>query len=103
VLRALAGKRAFGAWKPSHDKPIIDAAETIARETAEALLALAKPTRAAESKLLRRYVSRFDALDARDHFIGTIEVEDICDRFDELRFATALSDDDSLFDTWRDF
>jgi hypothetical protein len=103
VLARLAKKRAFRAWKPSIDKPIVEAAETIARETAEALLALGKPTRTAESKLLRRYVSRFDALDARDHFIGTIEVEDIGERFDELRFATALSDDDTLFDAWREF
>jgi hypothetical protein len=37
----------------------------------------------------------------RNH--GTIEVEDIGERFDELRFATALADDDTLFDDWRDF
>jgi Ran GTPase-activating protein (RanGAP) involved in mRNA processing and transport len=103
VLRALAKQRAFAAWKPSVDKAIVDAAEAIARETAEALLALAKPTRAAEAKLLRRYIARFDALDASDHFIGTIEVEDIGERFDELRFATALADDDLVFDAWRDF
>ena len=104
TLERLGKKKAFAAWRPATDGPIVAAAEAISSETIAALLALGhNTTRAAEKRILRRYVVRFDALDRKQHFVGTIEVEDIGTRFDEIRSATTLADDDELFDEWRDF
>jgi hypothetical protein len=106
ALARLAKKRGFPAWRPGIDAPILEAAEAIRRDTIAALLAQGKrPTRTADRRILKRFVARFDALDRREHFIGTTEVEDLADQFEAIRSATLLAEpaDADLFDAWRDF
>jgi hypothetical protein len=54
--------------------------------------------------ILRRTTERFNELDeATDHFINTIEREDICERLSDLVHLTGLEGLDELADYWRDW
>ncbi len=105
TLARLAKRRGFPGWRREYDAPVPETAEAIWRETIAALVAQRAPTRAGDRKILKKFVARFDALDRAHPFIGTIEVEDIAERYEEIRDATLLvtDADDELFDTWRDF
>jgi Leucine Rich repeat len=106
ALGRLAKKRGFASWRPSVDAPIRTAAEAIRTNAIGALLAQGKrPTVAADRGILKKFIAKFDALDRVDHFIGTIEVEDLEEVFEALRGASLLAGDEhaDLFDEWRDF
>ena len=103
TLQRLAKKRGFSAWRRSHSAAIIKAAEAI-RAEAIAKLARVRPTVASDRAALKSFITKFNKLDAADHFIGTIEVEDLAEIFDSLRNLTLLANDDNdMFDDLRDF
>jgi hypothetical protein len=59
--------------------------------------------RAAPLAVLRACVEGFNALDAKYHFITTIEAEDIVAAIDRLAAATALGPRRNLADEWRNW
>jgi hypothetical protein len=101
----LRKERPFQGWEGYVAPDILRAARRLFRDTIDALVALGpEPLEAAVLDVLRHCIERFNELDEEhDHFIGTIEREDICEHFDELVHVSGLEDYDDLVDRWRDW
>jgi hypothetical protein len=105
TLRSLRLKHRFTSWE-GHVRPaLIREARSILRETVTALVELGpaapKPRKRAA---LRRCIETFNRLDrANDHFITTIEAEDIVAELDEVAALSGLENEPDLVDEWRDF
>jgi len=72
--------------------------------TVEALVELGP--RASESNrmaILQRCIESFNILDAKMHFIETVEREDICEEFEAIVHACGLGAHKDLVDRWRDW
>ena len=95
----------FQDWADAHPPKIPAAARKIMRDTATKLEKLGKkPDRHKARTILRKCIVAFNELDAaNDHFITTIEREDIDERFATLATLAGLSDEPQLADEWRDW
>ena len=95
----------FEDWAGVNPVKIPVAARKIMRDTAAKLEKLAqKPDRRKARRILGNCIIAFNELDeANDHFIGTIEREDICDRFYELARLAGFANEPELADAWREF
>ena len=95
----------FQDWADAHPPKIPAAARKIMRDTATKLEKLGKkPDRHKARTILRKCIVAFNELDAaNDHFITTIEREDIDERFATLATLAGLSDEPELADEWRDW
>jgi len=91
-LSALRKEKPFASWEGFVDPPIIEKSRKVYEDTIDSLLGLADDAPAeARLAILERYVERFNELDeAHDHFIATIEREDICECFGQIADIVGL-------------
>jgi hypothetical protein len=99
----LRKQRPLTNWAEYLPARIVRESQKIWRETIDQLAALGrKPDRRAVMRLLRNCVERFNNLNEEyDHFIDTLEREDIFRHFEELVHLSGLKDADELIDRWR--
>jgi len=105
TLKGLRRKRWFAHWRPYVSAALVKESRAILVETIDALIALgSEPTVRARIRILRACIYRFNVLDDQNnHFIATIEREDICEAFDEIVYACGLHECKDLADRWRDW
>lgn len=91
-LADLRTRKAFESWEGYVDPGIIEECRKVYEETIDSLLGLGEDAPAEERlRILERYVERFNELDkAHDHFIMTIEREDICECFGQIADIVGL-------------
>jgi hypothetical protein len=104
TLEDLRQQTPFPGWAGYVGPSALRGARRIIRATIDALIALGpdapEPARLDE---IRHCVQRFNALDADEGFIMTIEREDICELIDEVAELVGLEDYDEDLDGDRDW
>ena len=95
----------FQEWEGQVPGEMIAASRKIMLDTAGKLEALGpEPDREQARGLLRDCIVAFNQLDeANDHWITTLEREDICACFDQLAELAGVEDEPELADEWRDW
>jgi len=91
TLDDLRGHTFFANWKDYPPLKVIRASRKVMAITVEALVELGP--RASESNrmaILQRCIESFNILDAKMHFIETVEREDICEEFEAIVHACGL-------------
>ena len=98
-------RKLFPHWSSPIPQKMIAASRKLMKQTATRLKALgAKPDREAARLVLRDCILGFNKLDEEnDHWIGTIEREDICEHFYELAHIAGFDNEPELADEWRDW
>jgi hypothetical protein len=102
---SLRNEKLFAGWQGYVQLGQLRGSRKIMRQAIDALEALGpEPPEWAVLDVLRRTVEHFNALDEEtDHFIDTIEREDICERLYDLVHLTGLEGLDEVADCWRDW
>jgi hypothetical protein len=105
TLASFQKQKLFPDWADPTPRKMIGAARKVMKEAAAQLEALGpKPDKRKARAILRRCIETFNELDeANDHWIETIEREDIVETFDILARLVGFSDDANLADEWRDW
>jgi hypothetical protein len=98
-------RKLFKNWTDYPPRKMIDASRRIMQETATKLEALGpNPDREQARAILGECILAFNDLDeANDHWIETIEREDICEHFYELAHLAGFDDEPELADEWREW
>lgn len=98
-------QRLFPDWGEPTPRKMIAASRKLMKETAARLEALGpKPDREAARAVLRDCIVGFNRLDEEnDHWIETVEREDICSHFSALAHIAGFGDEPELADEWRDW
>jgi hypothetical protein len=98
-------QKLFAHWSGHVPKQMIAESRKLMRQTATRLEKLGpKPDRDAARAILRDCILAFNRLDdGNDHWIATIEREDICEHFYELAHLAGFDDEPELADEWRDW
>jgi hypothetical protein len=98
-------QRLFRDWGPPTPRNMIAASRKLMNETATRLEALGpSPHREAARAVLRDCILGFNRLDEEnDHWIETVEREDICSHFYELAHIAGFGDEPELADEWREW
>jgi len=102
---AFRKRKLFSEWEGHVPAEMVAASRNVMLETADKLEALGpEPDRDQARGILRDCIVAFNELDeANDHWIATIEREDICAEFDQLAELAGFDDEPELADEWRDF
>lgn len=105
TLEQLAKHRFFPTWKDSPDKEAIRASRQIMKQTVKDLLKLGPDAPEADKlAVLQACIERFNEVDAElDHFIDTLEREDICEEFEAIVHACGMGAHKDLEDEWREW
>lgn len=98
-------QRLFPDWGEPTPRKMIAASRKLLKETATRLEALGlKPDREAARAVLRDCIVGFNRLnEENDHWIETVEREDICSHFYVLAHIAGFGDEPELADEWRDW
>lgn len=98
-------QKLFRGWGLPTPQKMITASRKLMTETATRLESLGpNPDREAARVLLRDCILAFNRLDEEnEHWIETLEREDICSHFYELAHIAGFSDEPNLADEWRDW
>jgi hypothetical protein len=98
-------QRPFRDWGPPTPRKMIAASRRLMNETATRLEALGpEPDRDAARAVLRDCIVAFNRLDEEnDHWIETVEREDICAHFSALAHIAGFGEEPELADEWRDW
>ena len=105
TLAELRDREFFAAWREYPPENATVASRRIMASTIEKLIALGsdapKDNRLA---VLQHCIESFNEIDAEmDHFIETVEREDICEEFEAIVHACGLGDHEDLAGRWRDW
>lgn len=108
TLTSLRAERPFAGWRGTHSAKLVAAARATFRTMIDGLIALGpKPTADASRPVLQACVERFNELDGQhDHFVDTIEREDICEHFARVVHAAGVAGHDAAVDLtepWREW
>ncbi|WP_425397204.1 hypothetical protein [Aeoliella sp.] len=105
TLENLRNRQFFEHWDDYPAKKAILGSRQIMQETVEQLIELGTAaTESARLAVLQECIERFNRLDEElDHFVLTIEREDICEEFEMLVHACGLGAHEDLADEWRDW
>jgi hypothetical protein len=95
----------FPGWGPPTPQTMIAASRKLMTDTATRLESLGpNPDREAARAVLRDCILAFNRLDEEnDHWIETVEREEICSHFYELAHIAGFDDEQDLADQWRDW
>jgi hypothetical protein len=98
-------QKLFKNWDDYPPKKMIAASRKVMKETATKLESLGPtPYRDQARAILRDCILAFNRLDEEnDHWIETIEREDIAEHFYQLATLAGLADEPELADEWRDW
>lgn len=105
TLERLQKRRFFPHWGEYPSKQAIRKSRKIMKETVNQLVELGQKTsKMKRMAVLQACIESFNALDVElDHFIETIEREDICEEFELIQHACGLGEIDDLSDEWREW
>lgn len=105
TLKKLSTYDFFTRWKSYPPKPAIRASKQIMQRTVKQLAKLGKRAPEIERmKVLQKCIESFNHIDEEmNHFIETVERDDICDEFELLVHACGLGKHQNLADQWRDW
>lgn len=105
TLEQLQRHKFFPKWKGHPPKKAVAASRQIMTDTVNELLRLGLVSPESQRMaVLQRYIERFNAIDEEmDHFIETVEREDICEEFERIVHACGLGAHKDLADEWRDW
>lgn len=105
TLKGLRKRRWFAGWRSYVKAALVKECRAIFVETIDALIALGpKPGVRPRIRILRSCIYRLNTLDEQnDHFIATVEREDLCEGFQEIVYACGLHDCPDLAERWRDW
>ena len=105
TLEGLREHQFFPQWVEYPPKKAIRASRQIMTDTVQQLLDIGLT--ASESKrmdILQDCIERFNAIDVEmDHFIETVEREEICKEFEAIAHACGLGAHEDLADDWREW
>jgi hypothetical protein len=98
-------QRRFRDWGPPTPRKMIAASRKLMNETATRLESLGpNPDREAARAVLRDCILAFNRLDEEnDHWIETVEREEICSHFSALARIAGFGDEPELADEWREW
>jgi hypothetical protein len=98
-------QKLFADWTDYTPRKMTAAARKLMKETAAKLEALGpKPNRKSARAILRDCILAFNTLDEQnDHWIDSIERDDIVQAFDILARLAGFADEPDLADEWREF
>jgi hypothetical protein len=105
TLESLKNRPTFFNWHGLVPDSIVAACTAVFRLAIDELIdAGPKPKRKTAMKILQKCIESLNVLDEKhNHFITTIECEDLCDVFYEIVHATGLRGCEDLADLWREF
>ncbi len=105
TLETLRDHQFFTRWDEYPPNKAIRASRRIMSDTVQQLLDLGPAAPESERMaILQGCIEKFNSLDAEmDHFIETVEREDICEEFEAIVHACGLGAHDDLADEWRDW
>jgi hypothetical protein len=105
TLASFRKSKLLAGWKKYPPPKLAAASRKLLVEASKKLEALgARPPKRAALKVLRECVVALNKLDAKnDHFIETVEREDLCEHIDELAHLAGLIDEDDVAGRWRDW
>jgi hypothetical protein len=105
TLEGLKKKRRFSGWKGYVPDKVIAACRRVFRETIDSVVELgANPKKRAILAVLQRCVERLNELDEQyNHFIMSIERDELCEEFYEIVHASGLRGYEDLADRWREW
>lgn len=105
TLEELRDQEFFVRWNECPPPKAIHASRRIMRDTVQQLLELGRTAQESERMvILQRCIEQFNSIDAEmDHFIATVEREDICEEFEAIVHACGLGAHRNLADEWRDW
>src|SRR5262249_27081552 len=95
----------FPDWGKIPSTPVADAARKLLKDAATKLEKLGpRATRKTKRAVLRDCIRAFNRLnEEHDHWIESIERDDICEHFDQLARIAGFADEPHLADEWRDW
>jgi hypothetical protein len=104
-LAGLQKKKHFKNWIGNVSSNIIKESQAILKNCINELLIIESSNdESSKLNVLKRCIEEFNTLDLKhDHFITTIEREDICEEFDEIVMVCGLEKYENLTDNWRDW
>jgi hypothetical protein len=98
----LRTKVRFAGWSEHLVDDIVVSSRTLFTEAIDALAALGPKEKRNARGVLKMLVQGFNRLDEKhEHFIETIEREEICEEIEDIAFLAGLPDD--IADEWRDW
>ena len=104
TLSQLRDKERFATWGGSVSDELIDVCRHIFAETIDSLLEFeGKPPKKSMVAAMKECVTRLNELDTEQHFIETIEREDLCQEIDEIVHACRFPKEEGIADRWRDW
>lgn len=103
TLESLAGKEWLESWDGEVSRSPRQAARQLLGKLVEELRAQAQLTKPVVRKLLKKTVESFNHLDAANHFIFTIEREDLCEAFEQIVCACGFPQFCDEVDSWREW
>ena len=105
TLEALRDHQFFPQWEKYPPKQAVRASRRIMTDTVQQLLDVGpKASESDRMAILQDCIERFNSIDAQmEHFIATVEREDICEEFEAIVHACGLGAHEDLADAWRDW
>lgn len=103
TLNELRDHQFFPRWDEYPPKKAIRASRHIMTDTIQQLLDLGPAAPESDRMaILQDCIERFNSIDAEmEHFIETVEREDICEEFEAIVHACGLGAHEDLADHWR--
>ena len=103
TLESLTDRTWFASWEDVNDNvPLVECRALMAKLVTE-LRAAPKLTMGLVKKHLKQSVKEFNRLDAKQHFISTIEREDLCEAYEHILCAARFPQLSDQIDNWREW
>lgn len=100
----MKSKKRFVSWEGAVSVELIEVCRQVFLDAIDALMEReGKPRKKLVVSVLRECVERLNELDAEQHFIDTIEREDLCQEIDEIVCASGFPNDEGIADRWREW
>ena len=103
TLELLANQSWFEAWEASHSDATIQQCRTLLVNLINELRALPKLTQGSVKKHFRQALKELNRLDADQHFITTLEREDLLEAFEQIACAAKFPYAVDVIDKGRDW
>ena len=105
TLEQLGDRQFFPRWEEYPPKKAILASRQIMNKTVKQLIDLGRTVPESERMaVLQECIERFNSIDAdMDHFIETVEREDICEEIEGIVHACGLGAHEDVADEWREW
>ena len=103
TLDSLAERVWFTTWEDTDIGLPLDECRSLIAKLVQELRAVPKLTLTIAKRLLKQSVKEFNRLDAKQHFINTIEREGLCEAYDQIMAAAKFPQAANQVELWRDW